>query len=100
MSSNWIRLPERRDRLLLLGTVALFLAEKLAESAKNSNFIQRIQHNPESKKRRFSFRTIGFRIYRIIRNWIVGKSEDIIAAFRETIAILDPKPVVPTGQLD
>jgi len=45
MSSNWIKLPERRDVLLLLGTVALFLAEKLAESAKNSDFIKRNQQS-------------------------------------------------------
>ena len=67
MNSTWIRQPERRDRLLLLGSIALFLSEKTVESTKDIGILNNNNNRPRRDGRlRFSTRSIGFRIYRLI----------------------------------
>ena len=83
MSSTWIRNPERRDRLLLLGSIALFLSEKTVESTKDISILNNNNNRPRKDGRlRFSIRSIGFRIYRLIERVAQDKLELIAHRLR------------------
>ena len=67
MSSTWIKNTNRRDRLLLFGTIALFISEAIAESTKDVNILNNNNNRLNKNGRpKFSLRSIGFRTYRLI----------------------------------
>ncbi len=91
MGQNWMKSPERKDELLFLVSVALFLTENIAERAQNSTVIQGMQQNSTHKKRVFSLRSIGFRIYRILNAGIYA----IFSCFSGKLSVLLGIPVKP-----
>lgn len=59
----------RRDKLLLLGSISLYLIEKIGETAEEIGLDKNTTQSNNRKRRRFSLRTVGFRIYAVLNSF-------------------------------
>ncbi len=86
MSSTWIRNPDRRDRLLMFGTMALFISERIAESTRDINIFNNNNSRTNKNGRpKFSLRSIGFRVYRLIVKVSLDKLKLIVYRLRHNL---------------
>ncbi len=66
MSSVWISNENRRNLLLLFGSMAIFIMEIMGMSGDKKGVSVRFKPSSNKKKRTFSLRTVGFRIYDVL----------------------------------
>lgn len=83
LSSFKTKIPERRDRMLSLGSIAIFIMEILAESAEQAGLSEHKSQETERKYRRFSLRNAGIRIYRKLESISIVVLNQILSILKE-----------------